>query len=124
MRQKIREKRLRIVGLEKQAKALNPSSRLPLWKTKLVALEKGLQRTLGQKMVRKKEKLSFLVSHLRAIDPKNILTKGYCIPFAEKENSVILSTRDLQLNQNLRLLLHDGEALVKTTEIGHGRITT
>ncbi len=64
-----------------------------------------------------KQQLRQLVSHLKAIDPKNLLTKGYCILFQEKLDSVILSSQELAGGQTVRILMHDGQAKAHIEEI-------
>ncbi len=84
----LQNKRLQLASLKKQTVTLNPSLKISAWK----------------------QKLSLLSSHLRGIDPKNLLTKGYCILFQEKKDSVILSSRELKEQEKVRLQLHDGTA--------------
>lgn len=57
----------------------------------------------------KLERLERIMTLLNSIDPKNLLTKGYCILFAEKDNSVITSVQHVNKQQNIRALLSDGE---------------
>lgn len=57
-----------------------------------------------------------LTTHLAAINPKNVLDKGYSIVFDEKSGSAIVAKKDISLNQNLKLVLKDG--YVKTTVNG------
>lgn len=64
-----------------------------------------------------KEKLDRLSSHLRAINPKNLLTKGYCILFREKGDSVIFSAKDVHPQEKLSLHLHDGNLKVEVYDI-------
>jgi exodeoxyribonuclease VII large subunit len=56
-----------------------------------------------------KQKLVQLTSHLKSIDPKNLLTKGYSILFRENSNSVIFSPKEVQAGENVRVLVKDGE---------------
>lgn len=84
-------RKLRLQGLERQAAALNPSTHLNALKQKLVQL----------------------TAHLRAIDPRNLLTKGYCILFRENRQSVIFSSKELQLNDSVHIHLHDGKVGAK-----------
>ena len=64
----------------------------------------------------KRERLDKLVAHLKAIDPRNLLTKGYCILFQEKEDSVILSAKAVKADDRLAILLHDGKIHAKVVE--------
>ncbi len=93
LQRQVQEKKLKLLGLQRQARAQNPLNRL----------------------AHLKQKLSMTASHLRSINPKNLLTKGYAIVFDEKQNSVILSAKQVKENEALRILMHDGtiEAHVK-----------
>lgn len=64
-------------------------------------------------------KLSALASHLRSIDPKNLLAKGYLLLFEEKSNSVILSSHQLTEGERVRLQFQDGMATARIETI-HG----
>ena len=59
----------------------------------------------------RKERLVQLCAALHSINPKNLLTKGYCILFSEKEHSVITSIKAVEKQQDVRVLLSDGEIL-------------
>jgi exodeoxyribonuclease VII large subunit len=134
LKRNLQEKQLQLMGLKKQTSALKPSTQIANWKHKLTVLSRSLQTTMShlkltqqkrfsapvfykqmnQCMVaqigQKRQKLEQLTAHLRSIDPKNLLKKGYCILFQEKSNSVILSSRDLKEQDQVRLQLHDGQA--------------
>jgi exodeoxyribonuclease VII large subunit len=64
-----------------------------------------------------KQKLNGLSLTLKAIDPKNLLNKGYSILLAEKEDHVINSVHKLERQQRARIWLSDGEALITINEI-------
>ena len=129
----LQEKHLRLQGLQKQLQALMPSNQISTLKQKLAVLSRSTQSALFQQMAarkkffnkealhqsidqrlldqikQKKLRLAQLASHLRGIDPKNLLTKGYCILFQEKKDSVILSSRELKEQEKVSLQLHDGK---------------
>jgi len=58
-----------------------------------------------------------LVSHIKSIDPKNLLKKGYSILFSEKDNSIILSCQQLEKKQKIYALVSDGKIKAITEEI-------
>lgn len=63
------------------------------------------------------ERLESLTTLLQSIDPKNVLKKGYCILFSEKENSVITSIQTVKKQQDVRLILSDGELISTIKDI-------
>lgn len=129
----LQEKQLELQGLKKQLVALKPSNQISAWKQKLAVLSRTSQtailqqwasrkklfdsnsfrKSIDQRLLlqiqQKKERLEQLASHLYGINPRNLLTKGYCILFREKKDSVILSSRELKELEKVRLQLHDGK---------------
>ena len=79
------------------------------------------QRQLNEAWLRelnvRKVRLDHLVQSLITIDPKNLLTKGYCILFSEKDHSAITSIRAVQKHQEIRVMLADGELLSTVNQI-------
>ena len=90
-----------------------PSSKL---KEKLFRMQTALGVTTSH-LKQKKVKLDALASHLRAIDPRNLLTKGYCILFEEKNNSIILNAQNIKQNDRLRILAHGGKITATVNEV-------
>jgi exodeoxyribonuclease VII large subunit len=113
----LKGKRAELLSLEKQKNLLEPSYQIKLWKEKFSTAQKLVERSLIQRIKAQKENLNRVVSHLKSIDPKNLLTKGYCILFSENKESVILSTSEIATKQNLKIQLHDGQVKVKVEEI-------
>ncbi len=127
------ERQLKLSALKKQAAVLKPSNQILGLKQKLAALSKSLQTAIlhqyntrkklfnnallrknldqrvREQILQKTSRLAQLASHLGGIDPKNLLTKGYCILFHEKKDSVILSSQELKVQDKVRLQLHDGK---------------
>lgn len=81
------------------------------------ALFQSLDLRLKKEIDRRKTALHFLTSHLQSIDPRNLLKKGYCIPFSKKKDSVIISIKEINVEEELSLLFHDGHVLTKIEEI-------
>lgn len=68
-------------------------------------------------LTKKRERLQNITLTLAAIDPKILLTKGYSILFCQKTGSVVKSVHQLYKNEDVRLLLADGEALSTIKEV-------
>jgi exodeoxyribonuclease VII large subunit len=86
----IRDKKLHLKNFENQLKLLNPSTKITTYR----------------------EKLKSLAAHLKSIDPKNVLKKGYTLIFREKGDSVIVSSKELAPGEKLRIQFHDGQTTV------------
>ncbi|MFY7842453.1 MAG: exodeoxyribonuclease VII large subunit [Rhabdochlamydiaceae bacterium] len=136
----LEQKKIQIENLKKQAIVLNPKNYINMLKQKLLQLNKQitiqsfilvstkketaqidkikkmLPVLMQSRLEAKKTSLLRLLSHLKSIDPKNLLSKGYCIPFSENKNSVILSKNELSPGIVFNLLMHDGEIKAKTLE--------
>ena len=141
LKRNLQEKKLQLLALQKQTHAVKPSNQILALKQKLTILSRSvtasilqqfsarkkvfdapqLFRNIDQRLFemlrQKKQRLGQLASHLKGIDPKNLLTKGYCILFQEKNDSVILSTSDLKERDQVRLQLQDGKALLTVNGI-------
>jgi exodeoxyribonuclease VII large subunit len=68
----------------------------------------------------KKTDLNRIRECLEALNPSNVLKKGYCIPFRENKNSVFLSAKELDVSEKIRLLFHDGSAVVSVEHVTEG----
>jgi exodeoxyribonuclease VII large subunit len=109
MQREILKRKYLLAGREKQAHALKPTAQLSLFQTKLVQLEKRTLSATLHILNMKKQNLKELVQRLHAVDPKNVLKRGYSILFDEKRGSVIVSAQALLPKQQVRALLSDGE---------------
>ncbi|MBF8263914.1 MAG: xseA [Parachlamydiales bacterium] len=72
------------------------------------ALYLRLESPLCNAFQTKKELLGSFQSTFASLHPNNLLKKGYCILFSEKDDSIILSSRDIEPNQPFRAVLADG----------------
>jgi exodeoxyribonuclease VII large subunit len=125
--------KLKLLAKSKQLEGLKPINQIRAYKEKFAQMDKGIKngtlsqiyqrkilldrgavfQKIDQKIVQdirqKKNKFEMLSSHLKAVNPKNLLDKGYCILFSEKKDSVILTANDVSVNQNINILMKDGE---------------
>ena len=69
-----------------------------------------LDRTLTQQIQQRRSRLQHVTENLESINPRNLLHKGYTILFSEKGGSAITSIQALRPDQQIRLLLADGQA--------------
>lgn len=135
--QTLKERSLKTYALKKQLQGLSPHARIDRLKEKMTSYEKALkkqilcqikskkdllrskqlttylERDLLKKLNERKTLIEQMRAHLKSIHPKNLLKKGYCIPFSEKDHSVIMSTHALKQGDQIFLHLHDG--ILKST---------
>lgn len=128
------------LSYSKQVKNLNPKNQLGILNEKLLSIKSKLEititnkinilkksfdkkpfylqldKSLYQAITLRKNNLEKLTSHLKSLDPKNLLKKGYSILFSEKDNSIILSAKDISENEQFYALVHDGKINAKVVK--------
>lgn len=67
------------------------------------------ERSLLKELRAKKRALENLLSHMRSLDPKKLLKKGYSILFLKKDDSIIISSKKISKNEKVSALLSDGK---------------
>lgn len=102
--------------LMRQKEALKPSAQIGLQRKNFNKIGLNLELAVKKQIEQKWRRLEQLADHLRAIDPRNLLKKGYSIVFHEKKDSVILSVDDIEPDENLRIQVSNGKILVKVQE--------
>lgn len=137
----LQHRRALLKGRELQLRSLSPQAQISHFKQRLKQLSQSLTHAISASLTTrcralsvekkrlhldklllgtiqfKKEQLSNVTTTLHAIDPKNLLQKGYTILFSEKSGSVIKSVHQMQKDAVIRLLVSDGEALSTITKV-------
>ena len=116
-KQHIQQKKLQIQAIQREATALNPTTKIKQLKQKLRERETSLSNNIYQLLNIRKERLLHIIDSLQLVNPKNLLKKGYSIVFSEKTNNIIVSVQDLKKNQKIRVLLSDGKIKAGIEEI-------
>jgi exodeoxyribonuclease VII large subunit len=113
----LKASQIRLTHLQRQAFALRPSAKIAHFKLHLMRLKAALDQSAKLFLTLRKERLSALMEHLGAIDPKQVLLKGYSILFEEKTGRVITSLQQLHSESTIRALVADGEALLSLSQV-------
>ena len=108
--------RLAITSLERQKEALKPGSQVVHMRKNFEMGTKELTRIMNSRLSQEKERIEKLKNHLQAINPRNLLKKGFSIAFHEKNDSVILSTSEVKKGDRLKIQFSDGNILVKVED--------
>lgn len=116
MYQTIDQSKFKLNWAIKQQQGAKPDNKINLLKQNFSKNRRDIQLAAALLISHKKQKLAGLTEHLQAIDPRNLLKKGYSILFHEKKDSVILSTSDVEIDEKLRVKLFDGQLLVTVQE--------
>lgn len=163
LKQRLTTQRLLLSSKEKHLQLLKPSTRLQLYRQKLLHFDKEMQASwIRQQKIRKqlllqtsntlnrtwlakqhqrrsvfqseqkwkqlntcwqglllqkRDQFASLKNNLNSLHPKNLLARGYCILFSEKENSAITSVESVQKEQRVQILLSDGNLLATINQV-------
>ncbi len=118
MRNQIAQGRQRLAALQKHPLLSSPYGVLAPVIQRLDDFERAFERlNLKGKIKELKERLERVKKHLQSLHPNNVLKKGYAILFTQKENSIILSAKNIKPDQRMSALMHDGKALVQVQEV-------
>lgn len=116
MEELVKTRTLNVHSCSKQLSSLAPDQRLIHLKEKNLSLQRGLDHRVFAFLRLKKERFQHMQELLESLNPFTILKKGYCIPFAENQDSVIISSKQLKVGDPLLLRFHDGDV---TSTITH-----
>jgi len=72
---------------------------------------------MERKLQTRTQLLEKMAVHIQAINPKAVLKKGYCIPLFVKKSSAILSSKSLNVGDEVKLVFHDGAAKTQVCEV-------
>lgn len=113
MRQEILKRRYLLMGRGKQCLALKPQAQVTLLRQNLESKTQRLNQITINGLAKHRQKLKEIVGQFRALDPKNVLKRGYSILFALNNSSVIVSRRELTPGLEVQALLSDGKAILR-----------
>lgn len=141
LQQKLNKHQILLDSRRRQLFALKPTTKIIHFRQKLTQWDKSIQHAMMMRLANarknftqitkevqlnqtwqrffllRQERFRQLAEALHAVNPKNVLTKGYCILFSEKENSVITSISAVAKNDDIRILLSDGDILSTVKDI-------
>lgn len=104
-------------GARERLRAALPAAKMSLLREKLCAFQKGIDHAGTLLVQQKKQNLRQLSEMLSAVNPQSILKKGYCIPFKEKNSSVMMSASEGSQGMGVTLRFHDGQITTRIEEI-------
>ncbi len=113
----------RLQRLWMRAQAISPESHIQKMGFRLKQIQEKFDYKMQANLQNFQRKFENVSIHLKAIDPKKVLDKGYSIVFDEKQNSAILSVQKISLKQRVKLILKDGycEAVIDGVHQDNGR---
>jgi exodeoxyribonuclease VII large subunit len=115
--QYLKHQKMLIEARKKILLSLNPRSQILNSKVKLKTLSKQFDQLMQQKLSMQSERLQRVMSALKSVDPKKLLSRGYSILLSEKNRSVITSVGNVKKSEHLRIMVSDGEIITTVNEI-------
>ncbi len=104
------QKKLYLEAKKKQLQALQPHQLIAMRRSQLKQFASRFDQLFSADLRLRSQKLKSYCERLGSLNPKNVLKRGYAILFDENKGSVIVSTHDLIIGNEVRALLSDGEA--------------
>lgn len=97
----------------------DPFAMIAPYSLRLDDMTESLSNLISLKVERLRSSFENKKNVLTALDPKGVLKKGYCIPFAEKKEHVILHAKQLKKSDTISLMFSDGnvDALVQEINV-------
>ncbi len=119
MKWSIDMKRRALLSYSKEITVANPRTKIISLQREFNGYSSALDSAWSHMVAISKEKIYRLSTALDALNPKNVLQKGYSIIFSEKENDVIFSVNNVTIGQQLTLHLSDGTVVAKAKQKGN-----
>ena len=117
--QVIERKQLVLQGAIARKAGLNPQVRLKEQQGRLYSIAEQLSSSMSTRLHFWSQKLTGMGQLLTSINPKKLLSRGYCIPFSQKTNSVMISTKHVKPGDGVRILMSDGSIDTKVETVNH-----
>lgn len=96
---------------------LSPEHLLQMHRLRLQNYSTQIDKAILAILKSKRENVENVEDQLQSVNPKTILKRGYCIPFAENGTSIIVESQNLSPRDKLQLLFHDGIVEANITQI-------
>ncbi len=116
MKRQLTDKRRGLAQAAMRLESLKPLTQVKQMQRRADQLRQAITLALSHQIKGGKERLSYLVRHLQAVDPKNLLSKGYSILFAQKGEAVVTSTAQVGPGDRIRALVADGELAMQVVD--------
>lgn len=113
----IKEKQRALDSKKQILNSLKPTTKILHFRNKLQTLSKQIEQSIDRKMRFSKERLKRVSDSLQAINPKNLLSRGYSLLFTPEDEALIKSVTQVHKDQKLKIMLHDGSILTTTNEV-------
>lgn len=93
----------------------NPNSLYDNQKEDLYVLNYRLYQSMKNIVIKEKNNLNNVINKLTLLNPLTILDRGYNIAY--KDNEIVKTVSSIQVNDNLKIKMGDGELMVRVNEV-------
>lgn len=93
----------------------NPNSLYEEQKEDLYVLNYRLYQSMKNVVIKEKNNLNNVINKLTLLNPLTILDRGYNIAY--KDNEIVKTVSSIQVNDNLKIKMSDGELMVRINEV-------
>lgn len=93
----------------------NPNSLYEEQKEDLYVLNYRLYQSMKNVVIKEKNNLNNVINKLTLLNPLTILDRGYNIAY--KDNEIVKTVSSIQVNDNLKIKMSDGELMVRVNEV-------
>ncbi len=112
----VRQQRERLLLLEHRLAVQLPRA-MQSQQARLTQAEVDLRRGLERRLAGQQQQLQMLAARLRALDPRQVLARGYAW-LSDADARPVTSVHQLAIGAALQVVLHDGSADVAVTGVG------
>ena len=88
MQQLMTHYKMKLQGIQRQQEALKPTNQIALFRQKFTMIEQRIAETIGKILETKGQRVEGIEKLLAAINPQNVLKKGYTILFSKKKDQI------------------------------------
>ena len=113
----IEKKRFGLRICRAKLETLRPEHLLQMHRLRLQNYHSQIDKAIDATLKSQRENVENIKDQLQSVNPKTILKRGYCIPFAENGTSIIVESQNLSPFDKLQLLFHDGIVEANITQI-------
>lgn len=112
----ITQNKIKINFYAQKLELLKPSSQITILRDRLKPYLDRYSIMITSQLRERRSRLATLSEHLRSLNPKSILKKGYSI-LKTKSGSIVLSADELASHSTFTALLHDGRVEATANEV-------
>lgn len=116
IKQMLTTKKYYLQSSQQRALALRPTMKLHTLRYQLTTFQKNIDNAFLNFCKLRQQKLETHAHRLHALNPKKVLERGYSILFHQKDDSVIVSSRQLIEGSLIKALFAEGEAILTVKE--------